>query len=187
MYYVVYVGAGKENSAEMFIKKVISRRYCTSCFHPVRHMRKKIRGEWTDCWDRLVPGYVFITSEDIAGFYRELRKSPRLLKVLGKEEEDTEVKFYALTEEEAVWLEKLAGTWKPETSAGRNPMVGLSQVGFGENDEVVIVSGPLKDMTGLVKKINLHRRTAEVEIELMKRKLSLYLGIEILGKQLRDI
>ena len=38
----------------------------------------------------------------------------------------------------------------------------------------------MKDMEGMVKKINLHKRTAEVEVEFMGRKTAVYLGIELL-------
>lgn len=189
MYYVFYTGAGKEDRAEAFIRKRVCSGLCSSCFHPVRRMRKKIRGEWKEYEERLVPGYIFLESGDIGGLYLELQKSPRYLKALGKEEADPGdlemgVRFHALTEDEVGWLEKLAGKRKkPGTASGaaQNPVVGLSQVGFGEDDRVAILSGPLKDMGGMVKKINLHKRTAEVEVELMGRKLSLHLGIEILG------
>lgn len=56
----------------------------------------------------------------------------------------------------------------------------ISQIGFDEGNEIKIISGPLKDMEGMVKKINLHKRTAEVEVEFMGRKTAVYLGIELL-------
>ncbi len=60
--------------------------------------------------------------------------------------------------------------------------VGLSRVAVAENDEVVILSGPLENMKGMIKKINLHKRVAEVEVDFMNRKTVIYLGIELVAK-----
>lgn len=60
--------------------------------------------------------------------------------------------------------------------------VGLSQV-VVEQDTVAILSGPLKDMTGKIRKIHLHKRIAEVEADFMGRKTVIYLGIEIVEKK----
>ena len=47
---------------------------------------------------------------------------------------------------------------------------------------MTILSGPLKSVEGQIKKINLHRRIAEVEVDFMNRKTVVYLGIEMVGK-----
>lgn len=102
----------------------------------------------------------------------ELKKVPLLTKLLGKDGEQ----FVALQEDEWGWLERLMG---PARDFGK---VGLSQV-VAEQDKIVILSGPLKNMEGFVKKINLHKRIAEVEVDFMNRKTILHLGIEIVGKK----
>ncbi len=51
-----------------------------------------------------------------------------------------------------------------------------------EGDVVTVVDGPLKDLEGHVKKIHLHRRIAEVEVNFMGRKTVIHLGIELVGK-----
>lgn len=53
---------------------------------------------------------------------------------------------------------------------------------MAENDEVVILSGPLENMKGMIKKINLHKRVAEVEVNFMNRKTVIYLGIELVAR-----
>ena len=67
---------------------------------------------------------------------------------------------------------------------GKEPdalFVGLSKVAVGENQRIKIISGPLKNLEGQIKKINLHKRVAEVEVRLLGRRRTLYLGIEIEG------
>lgn len=173
MYYVIQVAPGMEEKTETLIQRRVESRLYSRCFHPVRHIRKKFHGEWRDQHEKLLPGYVFITSDSIRELYWELRKVPLLTKLLGKNEEQ----FTALLDGEVKWLEQLMGTTVDESNE-----VGLSQVA-AEGDTVIILSGPLKSMEGYIKKINLHKRIAEVEVEFMKRKTILHLGIEIVRKK----
>ena len=117
---------------------------------------------------------VFISSDFVRELYLELRKVPVLTKLLGKDEE----LFVALHDEETQWLEELIS---PEQQEIGSVEVGLSQV-LAEEDRITVLSGPLKHMEGRIKKINLHRRIAEVEVEFMNRKTVLFLGIEMVGK-----
>ena len=60
--------------------------------------------------------------------------------------------------------------------------IGLSQI-QAEGDAITILSGPLKNMEGYIRKIHLHRRIAEVEVDFMGRKTVIHLGIEMVGKR----
>ena len=177
MCYVIYVGAGKESDAEACIRNQVPRDLYGSCFHPKREMRKKLRGIWIDYVERLIPGYVFVTSDKIQDFYASIRRIPAFLKLLGIDD----FACAALTGDELDWLKKLIGDFE-EDLALLDRTAGLSQIGFDENDRAVVLSGPLKDMEGRIVKLDLHRRTAEVEVEMMGRSVSLYLGFEILQK-----
>jgi transcriptional antiterminator NusG len=171
MYYVIQVAPGMEEKTEILIQRRVRNELYARCFHPVRHVRKKFHGEWKDQHEKLLPGYVFIMSNSIQELYLELQKVPLLTKLLGKDGEQ----FVALQEDEGGWLERLMGP------AGDFSEVGLSQV-VAEQDKVIVLSGPLKNIEGFVKKINLHKRIAEVEVDFMNRKTILHLGIEIVGK-----
>ena len=103
MYYVLQVAPGTEERTERLIRGQVRNRAYGRCFHPMRHVRKKFRGEWRDFHEKLLPGYVFITSESVRELYQELRQVTVLTKMLGKEEEC----FAALQEKEAEWLERL--------------------------------------------------------------------------------
>ena len=173
LYYVIQVAPGMEEKTEVLIQKRVKSGLYERCFHPIRHVKKKFHGEWKEQYEKLLPGYVFIISDFIQELYLELRKVPLLTKLLGKDGEQ----FAALCEEEINWLERLMGS-----KTGESNEVGLSQV-VAEQDAVMILSGPLKNMEGYIKKINLHKRIAEVEVNFMNRKTTLYLGIEIVGKK----
>lgn len=175
MYYVIQVAPGKETDAELYIAERVAEELYSSCFHPVRHVKKKFRGEWRDKLEKLMPGYVFIDSENARELYLDLKRIPMMTKLLGREREF----ITALTEEETDWLEKIVPAGKDGRITGE---VALSRIEIDENDEVRILSGPLKDMAGMVKRINLHKRVAEVEVAFMGRKVVLHLGIEMVGK-----
>ena len=167
-----------EDKTETLIRGRVKKGIYKRCFHPMRHVRKKFRGEWKDLHEKLLPGYVFIVSDSVEALYKELKQVPMLTKMLGKEGEW----FAALRMSEVDWLERLmdsADRGKGEEAASE---IGLSQIVI-EGDRVVILSGPLKHVEGEIKKFHLHRRMAEVEVEFMGRKTVIHLGIEMVEKR----
>lgn len=176
MYYVVQVAPGKENETEKYIMERVPSELYFSCFHPVRHMRKKYHGEWKEVHEKLLPGYVFIRSERIQEVYQKFKQIPALTKLLGWNAGFAT----ALSKNEAEWLEKIVCINVSDEIKGDVP---LSWVEISEKDEIRILSGPLKDMAGMVKRIDLHKRIAMVEVEFMGRKVIIHLGIEIIGKK----
>ena len=177
MYYVLFVGSGHESEVESCIDRYVPAEACERHFVPRRCLRRKLRGQWVDYQERLIPGYVFVQSGDIELLSRSLRDVPAYTRILGAEASEGETRFYPLNEDEAAWLRKLMGAGGEEEMLDAVP---LSQVGFDEKDRAVILSGPLRGMEGSVIKLNLHRRIAEVEVELMGRKTILHLGIDLL-------
>lgn len=182
MYYVLQVAPGAEEKTETHIEAILPDHIYGHCFHPTRHMRKRFHGVWKDTHEKLIPGYVFVTTDDIEAVFMRLKRVPMLTNILGRDGDC----FVKLADHEVQWLEKML-----HLDAGRNFAGGgngryeatLSQVGFDEGNEIKILSGPLKDMEGMVRKINLHKRTAEVEVEFMGRRTVVYLGIELLGEK----
>lgn len=170
-YYVIQVAPRAEAKTEALIRARLDAGLYGRCFHPLRHVRKKFRGQWRDMHEKLIPGYVFLTAPSALELYEELRRVPALTKLLGKNDGNL---FVPLSPGEAQWLEKM-------TAGGSE--AELSFVSVSEGDKVTVVDGPLKDLEGHVKKINLHRRIAEVEVDFMGRKTVIHLGIELVGKE----
>ena len=173
MYYVLQVAPGTEERTEKLIRGQVGSSAYGRCFHPIRHVRKKFRGEWKDFHEKLLPGYVFITSDSVRELYQELRQVPALTRMLGKEDEW----FAALPESEAAWLECLM-----QINENVLTEIGLSQV-LTEEGGMTILSGPLKHMEGNIKKFHLHKRLAAVDVEFMGRKTEIYLGIELVKER----
>ena len=168
MYYVIQVAMHEEDQVEGLMRRLLTKDVCQRCFHLRRHILKKYRGEWHDVHERLLPGYVFVETEDIVSVYATLRRIDNFTKLLGREEEE----FIALTDKEVRWLECLL-----KYCGGGGYEIPLSKIMIS-NDNVEFISGPLKDMKPLIKKVNMHKRIADVHIELGGKVFSLYMGIE---------
>ena len=182
MYYVIYTSSGMEKKTEDYIKRMIPGHLYKRCFHPVRHTLRKFQGQWKDWFDVLIPGYIFLESDDIEGFYQEVRKNTRYLNILGKSFTKDDLEFYELNASEEDWLISLTGA-EPDKEAEDDPVAEISKIEFDENDEVVILSGPLKNLSGHIKKINLHKKIAEVEMEFMNRRTTIFMGIDFMEKK----
>jgi len=137
-------------------------------------MKRKLHGEWKEFREKLLPGYVFAETDAPEKFYKNLVKIPRLTKMLGKVYNEITMawEFEELSPEETVWLTKVM-------SCGGNGEIPLSEVKRDESGEMQVVSGPLMYLKDNVKKIDLHRRIAKVELSFREKKSVLHFGIEI--------
>ena len=69
MYYVIQVAPREENQVEALIRELLPSDACRQCFHLRRHILKKYHGEWHDIHEKLLPGYVFVETDDIGRIY----------------------------------------------------------------------------------------------------------------------
>lgn len=174
MWYVMQVFSGQENRTVLLAEKMISDGILENCFVPMRRRTKKFHGTWHEVTEQLFPGYVFLISEQPQLLYEELKKIPVLTRMLGRCEEY----FVPLSEEDVRIMKKLQDGFgergKPEAE--------ISEIALEEGNRIRVLSGPLVNLEGQIKKVNLHKRTAAVEIEFMGRKTVVYLGVEIVEK-----
>ena len=148
------------------IRKMVSSYYIKDCFVPRRERLKKFRGYWNRVEEVLFPGYVFVEAQNPDRLYEELRRIPRLTKLLGREEGW----FLALNKKEEELVRGI-GDEKHKTS--------LSKVAVDQDKRIRVADGPLKDYAGDVVKVDLHRREVTVRVEFMGRKVDLKMGIEM--------
>lgn len=184
MWYVMQVVSGREVKTALMLERSLSGKILGKCFIPMRRMKKKYHGEWREDAEKLFPGYVFLSSEKPQLLFDELKNIPALTKLLGSCEES----FTPLTETDVRFLRKLQFMME-EKGGGRkkesfvDSEVGISQVALEENGQIRIVSGPLKNLKGQIRKINLHKRIAVVEAEFMGNQSLIHLGVEIINKR----
>lgn len=165
MWCAVHVKDGEEARTESFVTGLLPESLNIRCFHLTRNRRKKYGGQWQTIREKLLPGYVFIITDKPEAVYRELEKAPRPRLLFSHEES-----ISTLETGEADFMGKIVN---------ESGEIGVSKVKIGEDGSVAFLSGPLAQVEELVKKVDLHKRIAEVEADFMGKKQVLYLGIEI--------
>lgn len=166
MWYVIQTLGGQEEKTADMIRKMITPDFIEECFIPKRERLKKFQGTWNKVEEILFHGYAFVISERPEELYEELRRVPKLTKVLGRETDY----FLELGEREKRLVENI--------SDPKHKII-LSEVVVGERKQIQVIHGPLKGYVGNIVKIDLHKREAVIEVGFMGRKMELKMGIEM--------
>lgn len=167
MWCVVHVREGGEEHIEDLVAGLLPESLNARCFHLTRSRRKKYEGQWQTVQENLFPGYIFIDTDQPDRVHRELKKAPRP-KLLFSDDEYVST----LDKHESDLMEKLSD---------RSGRIGISRIRIGTDRKIYYLSGPLTGMGNMVRRVNLHKRIAEIETEIMGKKRILYLGIDVEG------
>jgi transcriptional antiterminator NusG len=169
MWYVVQVVGGKEKRVLTLIEKIIEPTVFEECFIPQYEVMKKFQGQWRTCAEILFPGYLFLVTDYADGLAQELHNVPAFTKLLSNGG-----KFIPLNTGEVAWLS--AFTMRD------NRIIEMSE-GIIEGDKVVVFKGPLMNYSGLIRKVNRHKRIAYLDIGMFGRTMTVKVGIEIVRKR----
>lgn len=167
MWYVIQVFTGKEEKMKEMCESEISREVLTECFIPYYEEMKKYLGEWHRERKILFPGYIFAETEQIDTLYAELKKVEGFTKILGDR-----MYLLPLAEDEVKFILRFGG---------EKHIVEMSK-GVIENAKIIVGEGPLKGLEGCIKRIDRHRRRAEIQIEMFGRIVDAVVGLEIVKK-----
>lgn len=167
MWYVIQVKTGTEERIKKQCESLITENILESCFLPYYEEQKKYQGSWHVRKKILFPGYVFLISESLDELFENLKKVIGLTKLLG-----TGKDIIPLSENEVTLLKRLGKD---------DQVVGIS-TGIIENGKVRIISGPLEDMEGLIKRIDRHKRKAVLTVDMFGRSVEMQVGLEIIEK-----
>ena len=170
-WYVIQVRTGKEEWVVTCCNLLLHDDSCLNrCFIPYSKRLRKRRGEWIERTEILFPGYVFMVSDDPTRLYQALKQIPDLTKMLGRDKKE----IFSLPEDEVAFLQSFGE---------ENQIVDLS-VGCIEGDQIIVENGPLKGKEGLIRRIDRHKRIAEIEIEFLGEKRKAKVGLEIVRKNI---
>lgn len=167
MWNVVQVRSGTEHNIRIQCNKKIPDTIMERCFIPYYEEKKKQNGSWNTLQKILFPGYIFMITEDVEKLFFHLKTIEGMTKLIG-----TGNDIIPLTEEEIIFLQRLGGD---------EQIVSMSE-GIIEGTQVIITSGPLMGMEGLIKKIDRHKRKAWLDLELFGRMQQVEVGLEITRK-----
>lgn len=167
-WYVIQVLGGHEEKVVKSCELLIDKEVLKECFIPYVSRVKKFRGKWNEIEEILFKGYVFLISDDVEKLYNQLKKIPDLTKLLGKYDKD----IYPLNDEEVAFLK----------SFGKEDHLVDMSVGYIEGDTIKVTRGPLRGKEAMIKKIDRHKRIAEIEVEFFNQVTTAKVGLEIISK-----
>lgn len=167
--YVIQVTGGQEEHTKALVLKLLAD-VASDCYTPAYECARKVDGAWRRVTKTLFPGYVFVETDDPACLRNQLGEIPAFARLLGASDES----FLALTDDEVAWLNAFANL---ETH-----VVEMSE-GVIEGDRVLVTKGPLRGHEGLIRKVDRHKRLAELEISMFGRDKHVRIGLEIVRKR----
>ena len=173
MYYVVQVATGKEQKAIDDINKALSDKSKVDVFSPYRKVLRKYKGEYRELLERCFPGYLFVETDDPKQLFFDLYEVPDYTRLLGREG----LNYYwePLNKVEARMVDILYGKENERTTS-------ISDIEIEEGDHIRVLSGPLMDLKGYVKAVDLHKRKITLTVTMFKRPMDVQVGVNIVTR-----
>lgn len=168
MWYIAHTTAGRELDAVDKCRKAIPEDIAARVFSPIWQHAKKYEGSWHLDDDILFAGYIFIESDsDSKTLEKLLWRMPNVVSPvrIGGD-------FNALNKEEEQYLRQLMDEYN---------CIAMSY-GYIVDDQLMIYKGPLSGKSDMVKKIDRHKRIADIEVYLWHQPKRVRVGLEIIDK-----
>lgn len=170
MYYVIQVKTGNEQKVIGKINNLEGRIHDYDAFVPCRKTLRKYKGEFKPVIERCFPGYVFVETNHPKELFFDLSKIEEFTRLLGRE--GLSYNFNPLNENESRTIDILYGK-------STHRVTDLSLIEVEEGKTIRIITGPLANIKGTIKKVNLHKRKITVSITLMNRSVDVDVGVDI--------
>lgn len=118
----------------------------------------------------------------ILDYFENIKYVLEFIKLLGKHG-DNNCGFIKPSAKEENWPEILLQDGEEgkefKEGIGDAKSIGFSQVRVNDKGHIFIIGGSLKGLKGQIRRIDLHKRIAEVEVSFMNATVMIHLGIEI--------
>ncbi|MEN2777205.1 antiterminator LoaP [Acetivibrio clariflavus] len=170
-WYVLFVKAGKERKVEQYLRKQLNPDISIP-FIPLQEILFRRSGTVKREIRFLFPGYVFIES------------------ILSDRQFIQVIKPVIAKCSDIISLLKYSNTEISMKESEKNMLINLcnseycieASYGVIEGDRIHIIDGPLKGMESIVRKVNRHKREAQVEIEIMGEVRLVTVALEVVEK-----
>lgn len=165
-WYVIKCRSGQEELIVKSCRQYLSHQALEAAFTFQCERLWKKKGNWKIIVKNLFPGYIFLQSSFPQQLSEELKHYRTMLQIL-----EDKGYLFSIYEEEETYLRKLCG---------EEHFLALSY-GYHdrENGKSCITKGPLKNWQSQIKKIDWHRRFAQLELALEHRKAIIWVGVDI--------
>ena len=157
MWYVIQTMTGKEEELTEVLKSMLPQTICEKSFLIRRETCWRRKGEYQIQQEVLFPGYVFVETQVPETLYYQLKKVPKLSKLLS----DGEEKFLPVREDEQEFLESLITI---EEKDGKEVyLVKRSEIQVNEEGNIVWAGTPLSRYIGNVVRKRIRKRYVVIE------------------------
>lgn len=147
------------------------RKSYKNCFIIRRECVWKIEGKYQVHIEPLFPSYVFVETDTPEQFFYDLKRVPKLTKLLG-----SDGAFWAMQREEEELLRNLMGN-------DSEYVVRRSQVRINEEGEIIAAEGMLKDYLGKIVKKRLRKRVVVLEVPFLGESRRIEVGVKVEGEE----
>lgn len=163
-WYALFVYTGKEEYVEEWLRFYFDESIMTLII-PKRKLTERKQGKIYHVLKKMFPGYILIQTEMTDELYYTFRRIPNLVRVLNSGEPYTKV-----PDEEMSYTLRLLG---------EKDIVDYSKV-YLVNSRVVVKSGPLLGMEGLIKAVDKRKNRAKILVPFMGSEKEIDVGIEVI-------
>ena len=167
MWYVIQTKTGQEEPMRQRVEKMLPDHSYEDCKILYYVKKKKYLGQWHEEKERLLPGYMFLVTDDPKPISEVLGRMTEFTRLLG-----TGSSFCPVRPEEEELLIKLTN--------GKEE-IGMSY-GVIEKGVLKVRSGVLRGMESRIKKIDRHKRKGFLSMRLEDQEKLVGVGLEITEK-----
>ncbi|MXP76843.1 hypothetical protein GN277_16050 [Lachnospiraceae bacterium WCA-9-b2] len=166
MWYVIQTQTGGEEKLVELIEKMIPKEHYDECFCMNRECVRKMEKGYEIFLRPLFPAYIFVVTENPEKLFFELKRVPKLTKLLS-DQEDT---FFSVSEDEETFLKNVQN---------ENHVVQRSLVEVDDKGTIIKANGAVGVYMNRIVRQRLRKRYVCVEQEFMGEKRKIYLGIKL--------
>ncbi len=166
MWYVIQTQTGDEEKLIKLIEKIIPKKYYKECFCMNRECVRKMENEYKIFLRPLFPSYIFVVTDNPNKLFFELKRVPRLAKLLS----DQENTFFSITKAEEEFLRNVEN---------ENHIVKRSLVEVDNEGTIIKADGAVGIYLRYIVRQRLRKRYVCVEQEFLGEKRKIYLGIKL--------
>lgn len=164
-WYSLFVQTGKEEYVNEWLRLYFDESVMTILI-PKRKLTERKQGKVLHVMKKMFPGYILIHTDMNDAIYYVFKRIPNLIRVLSSGEAYT-----IIPDKEMDWTLRLLG---------KSDVVDYSKV-YLINSRVIIQSGPLLGMEGIIKSVDQRKNRVKILIPFMGHEKVIDLGIEILN------
>jgi transcription termination/antitermination protein NusG len=159
-WYVLQVIGGKENTIEQFIQKLETESL--KAFLPQKKLKIRKMGKTRDVIKPLYPGYIFVIGKWNIKDAKKITQLPGAVKFIGGLFSPGTLQI-----QEKEIINKIT----------KEGIAGYSQV-IKEGSKIKIISGPLKELEGVIQSVDRRKQKAIVNLLLLNSVVKVTLGFE---------